>query len=379
MSAAAFYMAPAALQEILDILRRRGYTIIGPKIRTAAVVLDEVATLDDLPSGWRDRQTVGSYVVSRSADSGFFQYTCGPHSWKRYLYPPDKRLFSVSFEDGGIQLEPTGPPDLSYAFLGMRACDLKALAVLDRVLAEQGCPDPDYQALRRKLFIIAVNCLQAGDTCFCASMGTGPRAEGGYDIVLNEICEPSPYRLIAEPGSRRGADLLSSIGCTPASIAARVNVQFLLDAAADKMRKMQDLPDTHSLFDLQFDHPHWKTLQQRCLACGNCTLVCPTCFCHTIREAEFLEENRSQRQRQWDSCFSKAFSYMHGGSIRTSIESRYRQWLCHKLSTWQEQFGLPGCVGCGRCRTWCPAGIDIVEEAGMLLKDESKERSTSVI
>ena len=283
-----------------------------------------VESLDSLPWGWRDRQAPGVYAVSRTADTGFFQYTCGPHSWKRYLYPPNMRFFSVSLEDGGIQLEQTGRPDLSYAFLGMRACDLKALAVLDRVLAEQGCPDPDYQALRRNLFIIAVNCLQPGGTCFCAAMGAGPRPVSGYDIVLHEICEPARYRLIAESGSPRGADLLSAVGCMPASMAAKVHVQLLSDAAAKKMKTTADLSDAGSLFGSRFDHPHWKTLEQRCLACGNCTLVCPTCFCHTVGETEFVEEGRAQRHRQWDSCFSKTFSYMHGGSIRTSIASRYR-------------------------------------------------------
>jgi sulfhydrogenase subunit beta (sulfur reductase) len=278
----AFYMEPAVLQRILEILISRGCTIIGPTVQASAVVLDEVESLDSLPWGWRDRQAPGVYTVSRTADTGFFQYTCGPHSWKRYLYPPNMRLFSVSLEDGGIQLEQTGRPDLSYAFLGMRACDLKALEVLDRILTQQGSPDPDYQARRRNLFIIAVNCLQPGGTCFCAAMGAGPRPVSGYDIVLHEICEPTRYRLIAESGSPRGADLLSAVGCMPASIAAKVHVQLLSDAAAKKMKTTADLSDAGSLFGSRFDHPHWKTLEQRCLACGNCTLVCPTCFCHTV-------------------------------------------------------------------------------------------------
>lgn len=367
--ATAYYMEHAALQGILKILKSRGYTIIGPKVHASAVVLDVLDSVDTLPLGWRDRQAPGVYAAGRTADIGLFQYTCGPHSWKRYLYPPHMRLFSVSLENGGIQLEQTGRPDLSYAFLGLRACDLKALAVLDRVLAEQGCPDPDYQALRRNLFTIAVNCLQPGGTCFCAAMGAGPRPDSDCDIVLHEICEPDQYRLIAEPGSPRGADLLSAVGCSPASMAAKVHVQLLSDAAAAKMKAIGELSDAGSLFGSRFDHPHWKTLEQRCLACGNCTLVCPTCFCHAIKESEFLEEGRAERHREWDSCFGKAFSYMHGGSIRTGIGSRYRQWICHKLSTWQEQFGTVGCVGCGRCRTWCPAGIDIVEEVRMLSTD----------
>lgn len=356
----------ASLKEVLDILKSRGYTIVGPKVRASAMVLDTLESLDELPLGWQDRQAPGDYTVSKLTGVGFFQHSCGPHSWKRYLYPPHMQLFKMVLDDRGIRPEHTQRPTVAYAFLGMRACDLKALSILDRVLAEQTWPDPYYQAIRNSLFIIAVNCLKAGGTCFCAAMGAGPRADTGYDIVLSEICEPDRHGLIAEPGSRRGAELLSVVNCHPASPSEVAYIRRLSDETAATMRGMINLSNAASLFGAHFEHPHWLMLEQRCLACGNCTLVCPTCFCHAVSEAESLDGHEAERLRIWDSCFSRTFSYIHGGSIRRAVASRYRQWLCHKLSTWQEQFGIPGCVGCGRCRTWCPAGIDLIEEFGLL-------------
>ena len=117
-------------------------------------------------------------------------------------------------------------------------------------------------------------------------------------------------------------------------------------------------------------------MAERCLACGSCTSVCPTCFCVTTEDFTDLAAGLSRRVRRWDSCFSVDFTYIHGGNVRTSIAARYRQWLTHKLGSWHEQFGTPGCVGCGRCITWCPAGIDITEEAGVLRRDRpAKEAS----
>ncbi len=370
----AFCMHPAVLSQIMDILHSRGYTIIGPKVRSSAVVLDELVSSNQLPLGWRDHQAPGVYTAGKTSNTGFFQTTCGPRSWKWYLYPPRARLFKVRPENGGPRLDRAAQPAVSYAFLGMRACDLKAMEILDGVLSRQVFQDPDYQAVRRKLFIVAANCLQPGQTCFCAVMDAGPRARSGFDLVLNEICEPGRNDFIVEVGSRRGMELLSAVNCPPAASEDVDRVRRMADEAAAIMRRNVQLTANGSLFEARFEHPHWNSLEQRCMACGNCTLVCPTCFCHTIEDGGSLIEHTAERWRQWDSCFNLAFSYIHGGSVRSSIASRYRQWLCHKLSTWQEQFDISGCVGCGRCRTWCPAGIDLIEEFQMLIGHNPQNR-----
>ncbi|MEU5265530.1 4Fe-4S dicluster domain-containing protein [Amycolatopsis sp. NPDC021455] len=112
--------------------------------------------------------------------------------------------------------------------------------------------------------------------------------------------------------------------------------------------------------------PLWEEVASRCLTCANCTMVCPTCFCTTTEDVTDLSGEHAERHQRWASCFELDFSYVHGGSVRTSGASRYRQWFSHKLGTWHEQFGTSGCVGCGRCIAWCPAGIDITEEAAKL-------------
>ncbi|MBV8527642.1 MAG: 4Fe-4S dicluster domain-containing protein, partial [Candidatus Dormibacteraeota bacterium] len=104
---------------------------------------------------------------------------------------------------------------------------------------------------------------------------------------------------------------------------------------------------------------------QRCLACGNCTMQCPTCFCSDLVDEPDVVAGDA-RVRRWASCFEQDYSHIHGGSVRTSTRARYRQWLTHKLGTWWEQFGTSGCVGCGRCIAWCPVGIDITDEVRAL-------------
>ncbi|MBF0393567.1 MAG: 4Fe-4S dicluster domain-containing protein, partial [Alphaproteobacteria bacterium] len=118
------------------------------------------------------------------------------------------------------------------------------------------------------------------------------------------------------------------------------------------------------------EHPRWDEVAKRCLTCGNCTMVCPTCFCTTVDDVTDLGGTRTERVRSWDSCFTLDFSYIHGGSVRNEGSSRYRQWITHKLSSWHDQFGSSGCVGCGRCITWCPVGIDITEEVGAIRASE---------
>jgi ferredoxin len=120
--------------------------------------------------------------------------------------------------------------------------------------------------------------------------------------------------------------------------------------------------DVKDLLYRNLEHPRWDEVATRCLSCANCTMVCPTCFCTTVEDVTDLSGEHAERWQRWDSCFTQAFSYVHGGSVRPSTKAKYRQWMTHKLATWLDQFGSSGCVGCGRCITWCPVGIDITEE-----------------
>jgi Fe-S-cluster-containing hydrogenase component 2 len=138
-----------------------------------------------------------------------------------------------------------------------------------------------------------------------------------------------------------------------------------------QVTKHLDTVDIKDLLYRNLEHPRWDEVAARCLSCANCTMVCPTCFCTTVEDTSDLAGRETTHQRRWDSCFTTDFSYISGGSIRQSGKARYRQWMTHKLASWIDQFGTSGCVGCGRCITWCPVSIDITEEASVIRETET--------
>jgi ferredoxin len=345
----------ADLDLFLAALRERGFDVIGPVVRDGAIVLDALGSASDLPVGWRDEQAPARYRLTRDAGPRAFAFTVGPHSWKRFLHPPVLALGKAN-GDGT-------PPVRPLAFFGVRPCELAAIARLDRVMAGGAVRDPAYVERRDAAFLVAVNCTEPGGTCFCASMGTGPRAAAGFDVLLTELPRNGVLRFLAEAGSVRGRDLLAAV---PARAAEAEEIQAAEAALSEAGTRMGRALDTRALPErlrASYEHPRWEEVAGRCLACANCTLVCPTCFCWTVEDTTDLLGAQAARTRRWDSCFGLEFSFIHGGSVRTTRAARYRHWMLHKLSTWHDQFGTSGCVGCGRCITWCPAGIDITEEA----------------
>ena len=214
--------------------------------------------------------------------------------------------------------------------------------------------------------MLAVNCTQPGGTCFCASMGTGPQATNGFDLALTEVCDDGEHYFVVEIGSERGAGILSGLPLEPAGEHQLRPAARLVSAAQARMGRALDTTGLKELLYDRFDDPRWEETARRCLSCANCTMVCPTCFCTTPADSTDLSGGQAERRRFWDSCFAVDFAYIHGGSIRRGAAARYRQWLTHKLGYWLDQFGTLGCVGCGRCITWCPAAIDITEEAAAL-------------
>jgi len=351
-----------ALDRLIPSLESRGYQVVGPVLRDGAIVYDTLTSLNDLPAGWTEEQEAGRYRLRRSEDGALFGYTVGPQSWKKFLHPPEVRLFQVERNNGTFRIieEAASPP--RYAFLGVRACELAAIEAQDRVLAQGPFADTGYRNRREHAFIIAVNCTHSAPTCFCASMQTGPRAQSGFDLALTEIVEEGAARFVVEAGSGEGAEVLGQLGARPAPPELCRKADEAAARAASQTRGI-DTNGLHDALERSFDHPRWDDIARRCLTCGNCTLVCPTCFCTTVEDTSDVSGVHAERWRKWDSCFTQGFSYIHGGSVRQSVKSRYRQWMMHKLAFWTDQFGGSGCVGCGRCITWCPAAIDITEEA----------------
>ena len=370
----AFVIKRDDLQSLFDVVIARGYMPVGPTVREGAIVYDELRRVQDLPEGWTEDQDAGTYRLKRRDDKALFGFNNGPHSWKKYLFPPRSKLWEgKKTDDGGFTVKEAEDTEKPFAFIGVRACDLHAIEVQDKVFMSNHHPDPLYAGRRGKALVIVVNCGQAGKTCFCTSMNTGPRAEGGFDLALTEILDGDDHYFVAEPGSTDGFSLLAEI---PHTAAGRDNIAAALERtkrAEEQMGRKVDISDIKELLYRNYDNDRWDALEKRCLACGNCTMACPTCFCSKVEDVTDLSGDHAERWREWDSCFTMDFSHIHGGSVRPTTRSRYRQWLVHKLATWLDQFGTSGCVGCGRCITWCPVGIDLTEEV-RLIREGEKDR-----
>lgn len=356
-------LAPGQMQPLIDALAAQGYRVLGPTVRDGAIVYDAIERIEQLPRGWTDRQEAAHYRLERRADEAWFGYAVGPQSWKRFLRPPIERLWQMRASDRAAEA-PAATLE-KFAFLGVRACELHAIAIQDRVLLEGRYRDQAYAQRRRDAFIIAVNCGEAGGTCFCASMQSGPAVRRGFDLALTELLD-EPHRFLCEVGSAAGAQLLECLSASDAPARDIAAAQAVTARTAASMGRSLRTEGIRELLQDNPEHPRWDELAERCLGCANCTMVCPTCFCTSVEDHTDLATGLAVRERRWDSCFTLDFSYLHGGSVRRSTRSRYRQWMTHKLSTWVDQFGSSGCVGCGRCITWCPVGIDITAEAAAI-------------
>lgn len=366
------------LDHLLAVIQSMGYEIVGPKVKDHTIVHASLETADELPVGYASQQEPGKYKLTQSRNQNFFDVTNGPHSWKQYFFPPKSEMMRFHKENGNsswsIENGLGEPP--RYAMLGVRPCDLAAIEVQDKIFMRDEWCDPIYRDRRSNALIIVVNCLEPCSTCFCASMGTGPDAKEGFDLCLTEL----ENNFLVEIGSEAGRMAFGheSISWQPASAFMLQSAQKGLAAARDKMGR--ELPDPESLKEQllgNLDHPRWEEVAKRCMSCGSCTQVCPTCFCWDVYDNTLLPGDTIIRERVWDSCFNPDYSYVFGGSIRPNTKSRYRQWLTHKFASWYDQFDTSGCVGCGRCITWCPAGIDHIEEITAIRGGGIQEGETS--
>jgi len=369
-------MEAGALDQLFASLHEAGYLVIGPTVADGAIVLDELAAASDLPFGWGVQLGPGGYRLRRRDDTAAFGHSAGPGSWKQYLHPPREKLWSARLADGGFEVEHAGndssPPRL--AFFGVRPCDLRAIQIQDQVLGG-GHGNSRYAARRAAVLIVAVNCTEPGETCFCTSMGTGPAAGPGYDLALTELVSGGRHAFLVEVGTEAGASVLAGVPHTPAGAATIDRARSAVAEASQRMGRTMPAAGLRELMAGSHDADRWDDVASRCLTCGNCTLACPTCFCTSVEDVTDLSGDHAERWQHWASCFDLDFSYLHGGPVRASAHSRYRQWLTHKLGTWHDQFGSSGCVGCGRCIVWCPVGIDITEEVAAL-QSEAQGKKT---
>lgn len=358
------FFPKADLQSLINSLRADGYDVIGPTIDQNAIVLNSISSTSQLPIGWTDDQAPGTYRLKQCEGGEWFGFTVGPQSWKQYLFPPRTTLLTVQPTESGWAFVAAPPEVRKQAFLGVRACELAAIRVQDRVFLEGPAQDPVYRQRRESSFLVAVNCTQAASTCFCTSMNTGPRCEAGFDLALTEISTG----FLCEIGSDHGAKVLTAVNPRVATSEELAAAQQRRERAVEQISRHLKTEGLRESLQTHLNDPRWQQIGERCLSCANCTLVCPTCFCSSVSEVRDLNTGEVQRQRTWDSCFNPDFSYLSSGAVRTQTADRYRQWLTHKLGTWYDQFDMSGCVGCGRCITWCPVCIDMTEEANAFVE-----------
>lgn len=370
MDQSKLFCTPEQFQRLLSLVQQDGYKLLGPTIHNEVIIYDELQSSQDLPIGWMDEQDPGYYRLKRRNDQAYFGYNLGPHSWKKYLFPPHEKLFSARKQENGLVVfQETEPVLEKMAFIGVRACEIQAILIQDRVFNHKTHVYKQYKERRENLFIMAVNCTRSVNTCFCVSMGAGPAVSEGYDLALTEVIDDQNHYFIIVIGSDKGRFFCDQLELPQAGKEDCQEAQVRIEANENHMIRNVDNQNVHTMLEKSWECKRWDTVAKRCINCANCTLVCPTCFCSDTEDKVSLDGSQVDRWQNWDSCFNLSHSFIHGGSIRQSAKSRYRQWLTHKFGTWWDQFGLSGCVGCGRCITWCPVGIDVTEE----LKELGKE------
>jgi ferredoxin len=348
-------------------------------VQDAAIVYDDIDSVADIPVGYIDEQDGGHYRIKKTGDQSFFDYVVGPTSLKRFLFPPRETILESSREDGKWQMAAPAVESQPLAVIGVRSCDLHALAIQDRIFLGDQYVDTAYETRRDNLLVIAVNCRRAADTCFCHSMKTGPAVKSGFDLALTERSD----HFVVEVGTEIGGHVIA--GCDwspcamadvtaaqemPAKLKERMVQRSTVEGDAGRRGRHLDTDGIKYVLLNNLEHPRWEQVAERCLACSNCTMVCPTCFCSSVEDVSDLTGDRVRRDRAWASCFTAEHSYMNSGTVRKSTTARYRQWLTHKLASWIDQFGTSGCTGCGRCITWCPVGIDLTEEVAAIRGDQ---------
>ncbi len=357
------------LRLIFDRLKD-SYKLVGPRVENDVIVLTEM-DFHDIPAGYKDLHGKGVYRLSGNKDSNTFSFSLGPDSFKRFLSPPVREIFAFKKSKKGISANVSSKEEKPTAFIGMRACDISALKLYDKVFLEGPVRDTGYDSLKRNSLIIAVNCLYPNGNCFCDSLGTGPEVRDGFDLAITEIQDS----FLLETGSSKGSEILNGLTIEEVSDKEMDEKNSRTEDCKKTIKRHIKVNDLPWVIYRNPEHPRWTDVASRCLACGNCTQVCPTCFCNSSYDRLELSgiskksrEISGNKVRAWDSCFSKNFARVHGGNFRPSRRARYRHWMTHKLAYWIEQFGSPGCVGCGRCITWCPVGIDITEELEAIRK-----------
>jgi NAD(P)H-flavin reductase len=287
---------------------------------------------------------------------------------KEYLFKQKEKLFNWEVKDGNIKIDTCANLENSKKlFFGVRACDAYGIAYMDKFFLE-GYKDEVYEKNRKSAYIAALNCVKAGENCFCNSMGIGPSVHCGYDILLTPIEDV----YLIEVGSKKGEELIA-LGegfFTKANENILATKNIILDKAKKEFITVIKADNVHKVLEDNFNHPLWEQLCKDCVRCTGCTSMCPTCTCFNV-----VEENTSScsgcRVRYWDSCQSDSFTRNAGEHNPRNHISRVKYRIYDKLKYIEENFNMKGCTGCGRCISTCPANINIVNIINKLTEENN--------
>ena len=276
------HMPKAALEDLIAILWREGFKVLGPVARDGAVAFNEVRKVSDMAVATRETQEPGRYRLVPGIAEEIFGVVNGAGSLKPFFFAPEETLLEVKRERRGFKANEVAPEAPRLAFIGVRACYLAALAVQDRIFLHDRFHDTHYNARRKDALMVAVNCTRSAPTCFCVSMKTGPEATAGFDLSLTELEQGFVMRI----GSAAGEALAAKLGLGPAQHDEVVSAKARIDGCAAGMQRRLDTADLPRLLYDEAENPRWNDVASRCLSCTNCTMVCPTCFCHSVVDQE---------------------------------------------------------------------------------------------
>lgn len=358
-----YFLPHARIDDLLTVLKTDGYKCVAPRQHDGAINYATLNKAAELPWGYHDEQAPAHYALSKSDHQHAFGFVLPSASVKPMLFKAKEPVWKVARDTvGKLKFEPVVEYE-KIAVFGIRPCDLRGIEIQDRVFMENSYNDVRYTKRRENQFLIAMNCTKAHSNCFCVALGDSPHANHGYDLAMTELCGSCGAGFVVAIGSEKGRVVLEKLNLAAASGGqAQLALERIKQAETMQTKTLPPIKQIEAKLMANLEHPQWDDVAARCLSCGSCTQACPTCFCHNEHDEANVLGTETIHTRVWDSCFSIDHSYTHGETYRETPKYRYRQWLTHKFSTWRDQFRTKGCVGCGRCVTWCPVKIDVVDE-----------------
>lgn len=325
----------AGLSDLIGRLAREA-EVIGPVERAAGdVVFSSISSADDI--AWH--------------------YTNTSLPAKQFVLPQAEQMLAYHRNKAGYEVAAVYD-DAKRIVFGIRPCDVSAIAFLDKVFSDD-FPDEYYLRRRENLTLVALTCQEPGEDCFCVCADCGPAAESGYDLQLTEL----GGAFLVEVGSDKGSSIVSSHkdlfdSALPKQIEVRLGLE---ERVRDKFKEATSYfaQAVRRITTESIGEDMWRYIGDRCLSCGGCSYVCPTCFCFNV--VDHAQDCGGFRCRGWDSCALAGFTRMAGGhNPRKERQDRRNRRFYHKLAQYYiDKYGRHGCVGCGRCISACPGGIDM--------------------